>query len=100
LATDPGFDLTGTEERAMTNLVLLSQVRAKKNIEGQENIVAGVKKLLKAAEDGELKGICFATVNQTDVLSFGVLHTPDCGAHELVGVSHMLNVLITRSAVD
>ena len=79
-------------------LVLLSQEREKKSVEDQESVVAGVKRLLEAAENGELKGVCYATVNRGDLLSFGVLHTSECGVHELVGVSQMLNFRLVQAA--
>ena len=82
----------------MTNLVLLNREREKKSIEGREDLVFGLKKLLEAAEKGELKGVCYATVNDNDMLSFGILHTPECGVHELVGVSQMLNYRLVQAA--
>ena len=82
----------------MTNLVLLSQEREKKSVEDQETLVLGLTKLLEAAENGELRGVCYATVNHGDMLSFGVLHTSECGVHELVGVSQMLNFRLIQAA--
>ena len=80
------------------NVVLLNQERAKKNAEDQEGLVAGLKRLLDAAERGELKGVCYATINSGDMLSFGILHTSECGVHELVGVSQMLNFRLIQAA--
>ena len=82
----------------MTNLVLLNQEREKKSIEGREGLVLGLKKLLEAAEKGEVRGLCYATVNNDDTISLGILHTPDCGVHELVGVSQMLNHRLVQAA--
>ena len=65
----------------MTNLVVLSEERERQAAEDKESLVAGLKKLLEAAENGELKGLCYATVNQGDTLSFGILHTAACGVH-------------------
>ena len=79
------------------NLVLLSEEREKQATEDQESLVAGLKKLLEAAERGELKGLCYATVNQGDTLSFGILHTAACGVHELVGVSQLLNYRLIQA---
>jgi hypothetical protein len=84
----------------MTNLVLLSQERKKKSIQAQEHLVWGLKKLVEAAEKGELRGVCYATVNINDMISFGILHTPDCGVHELVGVTQMLNFRLTQAAAE
>ena len=50
----------------MPDIVLLSKVRERKSIEATENLVAGLKKLLKAAKKGELRGLCYATVNTND----------------------------------
>jgi hypothetical protein len=87
------------QEDAMTaNVVLLSQEREKQAIEDQQTLIAGIKKLLQAAENGELKGVCYATVNRGDMLSFGILHTSECGVHELVGVSQMLNFRLIQAA--
>ena len=80
------------------NLVLLSEEREKKAVQDQAALVLGLKNLLEAAENGELKGVCYATVNNDDELSFGILSTPDCGVHELVGVSQMLNYRLIRAA--
>ena len=61
----------------MTNLVLLSEEREKQAIEDQQSLIAGLKKLLEAAENGELKGVCYATVNRGDMLSFGTCTLPN-----------------------
>jgi hypothetical protein len=80
------------------NLVILSEEREKKAVQDQEALVDGLKKLLAAAENGELKGVCYATVNTGDELTFGILSSPNCGIHELVGVSQMLNFRLVRAA--
>ena len=79
------------------NLVLLSEEREKQSIEDQQSLIAGLKKLLAAAEKGEIKGLCYVTVNTNDMLSFGILHTSDCGVHELVGVSQLLNFRLIQA---
>ena len=79
------------------NLVVLSEERDKKAIQDQETLVLGLKKLLEAAENGELKGLCYATVGTDDQLSFGILSTPDCGVHEVVGVAQMLNLRLIQA---
>ena len=79
------------------HLVLLSEAREKKAVQDQAALVLGIKNLLEAAENGELKGVCYATVNNDDELSFGILSTPDCGVHELVGVSQMLNFRLIQA---
>jgi hypothetical protein len=79
------------------NLVLLSEEREKKAVQDQAALVLGLKNLLEAAENGEVKGVCYATVNNDDQLSFGILSTPDCGVHELVGVSQMLNFRLIQA---
>ena len=84
----------------MPDIVLLSKVRERKSLEAHENLVAGLKKLLKAAKRGELRGLCYATVSTNDVLTFGILHTPDCGLHELVGVSQILNFRLTQAVAE
>jgi hypothetical protein len=79
------------------NLVVLSEEREKEAVQDQAALVLGLKNLLEAAENGELKGVCYATVNNDDELSFGILSTPNCGVHELVGVSQMLNFRLIRA---
>ena len=79
------------------NLVVLSEEREKKAVQDQAALVLGLKNLLEAAENGELKGVCYATVKNDDELSFGILSTPNCGVHELVGVSQMLNFRLIRA---
>ena len=94
-----GFDFTGTAGDAMTaDLVTLSQKRDQKSAEDKESIVAGLKKLLEAAEKGEIKGLCYATVNTNDMLSFGILHTSACSVAELVGVSQLLNFRLIQAS--
>ncbi len=51
----------------MTNLVVLSEEREKQVIEDQQSLIAGIKKLLQAAENGEVKGLCYATGNRGDI---------------------------------
>ena len=82
----------------MTNLVVLSEEREKQAIEGQQSLTAGIKKLLEAAENGEVKGLCYATVNANDMLSFGILHTSTCSVAELVGVSQLLNFRLIQAS--
>ena len=82
----------------MTNLVVLSEEREKQAIEDQQSLIAGIKKLLQAAENGEVKGLCYATVNRGDLLSFGILHTSDCSVAELVGVSQLLNFRLIQAS--
>ena len=79
------------------DLVSLSQKHDEKSAEDQESLVAGIKKLLEAAEKGEIKGLCYATANTNDMLSFGILHTSECGVHELVGVSQLLNFRLIQA---
>ena len=76
----------------MTKLVLLERVRSAKIEEKQERLIDGLKELLKQAQSGSLKGVCYATIGSDDAtLSFGVLHAPACGVHELVGLSQILD---------
>jgi hypothetical protein len=76
----------------MNKLVVLERVRDKRTAEKQERLIDGLKELLQRAESGSLKGVCYASIGSDDeTLSFGVLHTPACGVHELVGLSQILN---------
>jgi hypothetical protein len=76
----------------MNKLVVLEGVRKQRVSDKQERLIDGLKELLQRAQSGSLKGICYACIASDDeTLSFGVLHTPDCGVHELVGLSQILN---------
>jgi hypothetical protein len=77
------------------NLVILSEEREKKAVQDQEALVDGLKKLFGSCRE---KGVCYATVNTGDELTFGILSSPNCGIHELVGVSQMLNFRLVRAA--
>ena len=85
----------------MTNLVLLNQERGKKISEGQQRLVEGLEDLLKKAKDGELKGLCYASIEvENDAIVLGVLHADTCGLHELIGVSQMLNDRLLQTCRD
>ena len=76
----------------MNKLVVLDRVREKRAAGRHERLIDGLKELLQRAESGTLKGVCYACIGSDDeTLSFGVLHTPACGVHELVGLSQILN---------
>ena len=60
----------------------------------------GAQEAFESSQEGELRGLCYATVNTNDVLTFGTLHTPDCGAHELVGASQILNFRLTQAVAE
>jgi hypothetical protein len=81
----------------MTRLISLVHEREKRTAKENEAIVTSLKRLLASAEKGELKGLCFATVGQDDILSFGVLPTDGCGVHELVGMSQLLNFHLVKA---
>ena len=72
--------------------MLLGEHKEQDTSADQMALVAGIKRLLEAAEKGELRGLCYARVNGEETLSFGFFGTSDCGVHELLSVSHLLNV--------
>ena len=74
---------SGRKGIAMTNLVLLNQERSKKVLEGQQRMVEGLEDLLRKAKAGELKGLCYASIEvEDDTIVLGVLHADNCGLHE------------------
>jgi hypothetical protein len=85
----------------MGNLVLLSGERAKKELEEKQRIIVGLKELLARAECGELKAICYASVDTDGQnVTLGILQDDKTGLHELIGLSQMLSDAVLQSARD
>jgi hypothetical protein len=89
------------EGEQMGNLVLLSGERAKKEMEEKQRLIVGLKELLARAECGELKAICYASVDADGQnVTLGILQDDKTGLHELIGLSQMLSDAILQSARD
>ena len=85
----------------MTNLVLISDERAKKSSDQQKKLITGLQELLARAESGELKAMCYASIDTDDEsVTLGVLQGGDTGLHELIGLSQMLSNSLLRVARD
>ena len=83
----------------MAELYLIDCVRDQKHREQQQTLIAGLEELLEQAKNGELKGICYATVAASghDVW-LRALKDDTCGFHELVGASALLSQAMLQSA--
>lgn len=85
----------------MTNLVLLSGEREKKDLEGQRRLIEGLQELLVRAEAGDLKALCYGGIGADgQSISLGILHNGAIGLHEMVGLSQMLNDHLLKSCWD
>ena len=85
----------------MSNLVLLSGERVKREQADQKKLVIGLKELLARAENGELKVLCYASIDSDNQnVTLGVLSGESTGLHEMIGLSHMLRDALMESARD
>ncbi|AGK59922.1 hypothetical protein HYPDE_41268 [Hyphomicrobium denitrificans 1NES1] len=83
------------------NLVLISEERAKKSEEQRQRLVTGLQELLAKAESGELRAMCYATIdNDGESVTLGVLQGGNTGMHELVGLSQMLSDNLLHAVRD
>ena len=85
----------------MSNLVLLSGERGKREKADQKKLIIGLKELLARAEIGELKALCYASIDSDGQnVTLGVLRGENTGLHEMIGLSHMLSDALMESARD
>ena len=85
----------------MSNLVLLSGERGKREKADQKKLIIGLKELLARAEAGELKALCYASIDSDGQnVTLGVLRGENTGLHEMIGLSHMLSDALLESARD
>ncbi len=83
----------------MGNLFLISSEREKKASEDQQRLIIGLQELLARAESGELKAMCYASIDDDGhSVTLGVLQNGKCGLHELVGLSQMLSDSLLSAA--
>jgi len=76
----------------MSNLVLLSGEREKREEADQAKLVAGLQELLAMAESGQIKAICYAALDSGgDNFTVGVLRGENTGHHEMIGLVQILN---------
>ena len=85
----------------MSNLVLLSGERGKREKSDQKKLIIGLKELLARAEAGELKALCYASIDSDNQnVTLGVLCGENTGLHEMIGLSQMLSDALLESARD
>ena len=85
----------------MSNLVLLSGERGKREQADQRKLIIGLQELLARAESGELKALCYASIDSDNQnVTLGVLRGEDTGLHEMIGLSHMLSDALLETMRD
>ena len=85
----------------MSNLVLLSGERGKREKADQKKLIIGLQELLARAETGELKALCYASIDSDNQnVTLGVLRGENTGLHEMIGLSHMLSDALLESSRD
>ena len=71
----------------MSNLVLLSGERGKREKADQKKLIIGLQELLARAEIGELKALCYASIDSDGQnVTLGVLRGDNAGLHEVIGL--------------
>lgn len=76
----------------MSNFVLLSDERKKREQADRAKLVAGLQELLAMAESGQIKAVCYATLDYSgDSFTVGVLREEATGLHEMIGLTQILN---------
>lgn len=76
----------------MSNIVLLSEERARRAQEDQMRLIAGLQELLAMAASGKIKAICYAALDCSgDNFMVGVLRDETTGLHEMIGLAQILN---------
>ena len=84
----------------MAELVVL-QGNRKKLTEDQNRLVSQLEDVLNDARTGKVRGMVYATVCGDDhAITLGILNVEDCGIHELIGLSQMLNDRLLAAARD
>ncbi|MFT3732863.1 MAG: hypothetical protein QM780_15820 [Hyphomicrobium sp.] len=82
----------------MAELIVLQDQRLRLTKE-QDRLVSQVGDLLKQARSGRIRGLVYASIGgEDDAISLCALNTDDCGTHELVGLSQMLNDWLLAAA--
>jgi hypothetical protein len=85
----------------MSNLVLLSGERGKREKADQKKLIIGLPELLARAETGELKALCYTSIDSDNQnVTLGVLRGENTGLHEMIGLSHMLSDALLESSRD
>ena len=70
----------GREVSDMSDLVLLSGERAKREQADQAKLISGLRELLAMAENGEIKAVCYAAIDcNNDNVTLGVFRGEDIG---------------------
>ena len=85
----------------MSNLVLLSGERAKREQADQMKLIMGLQELLAMEERGEIKAVCFAAIDfNNDNVTLGVLRGEDTALHEMIGLADILSDALLETLRD
>ena len=85
----------------MSNLVLLSGERAKREQADQMKLIMGLQELLAMAESGEIKAVCFASIDRANEnVTLGILRGEDTALHEMIGIAHILSDALLETLRD
>jgi hypothetical protein len=85
----------------MAEIVLLDKKRRARTPDPLRDMVEELEDLLKLAQAGELKGVCFAAVTDDASKAFcGFLRTEACNDLELLGLGSYLHQHIIRTAAE
>jgi hypothetical protein len=85
----------------MAEIVLLDRKRRERTPDPLRDMVEELEDLLKLAQAGELKGVCFAAVTGDASKAFcGFLRTEACNDLELLGLGSYLHQHIIRTAAE
>lgn len=76
----------------MGEIVELTRLDDSKCEQARASMIAALEGLLEEARAGRMASVCFVAIPRgRQSLGFGFLHMPDCGLHEMVGATTMLN---------
>jgi hypothetical protein len=76
----------------MSNLVFLSGEHEKRELADQAILIAGLQELLRMAETGQIKAVCYAALDSSgDNFTLGVLRDEGTRLHEMIGLAQILN---------
>ena len=76
----------------MGELVDIRRREDRQREEARNVMVAALEGLLERARQDHLASICFVAIpRDRNSLGVGILHTPECRLHEMVGATTILN---------
>ena len=64
-------------------------------------LIMGLQELLAMAESGEIKAVCFASIDRANEnVTLGVLRGEDTALHEMIGFAHILSDALLETSRD